>query len=136
MSAKESPRCIFGDLNGIVKMDVAIKLNFNGDLESGYVAKSFLIPGGSIYHAKSSRGVRGINVVVAEVDSLKKGESTSYCLHTFEGLEPMEMENLDGENASKLYNEWYEQVMQVVNPKFKVTPNELRKKLKELSKNQ
>lgn len=134
MSIKESPRVIFGDLNGIVKMDVAIKLNFNGDRESGYVAKSFLIPGGSIYHAKSPGG---INIVVAEVHPCKKGKSMGLYFRTFEGLEPMEMDNLDDrEKASELYNRWHEQVMQVVDPKFRVTPDELRKKLEELSKNQ
>lgn len=133
MSGKESPRCIFGDSSGIVKMDVAVKLNFNGDIESGYVAKSFLIPGGNIYHAKS---FKGINIVVAEVYPRKRGESMSFYFRTFEGLEPMEMDDLDKEKASKLYDGWYEQVMQVVDPKFRVTPDELRKKLEELSRNE
>lgn len=105
MSAKENPEFIFGDSRGIVGMDVAVRLNFDGDRESGDVAESFLIPGGSIYHAKSSRGIRGINVVVAEVRPSKKGRLTSYYLRTFEGLEPMEMENLDKDEASKLYYE-------------------------------
>jgi len=133
MRGKENPRCIFGDLNGIVEMAVAVRLNFNGDIDSGYVATSFIIPGGSIYHAKSSGG---INIVVAEVHPRKKGGSMSFYLRTFEGLEPMEMDNLDRERAIKLHNEWHEQVMQVVDPKFKVTPDKLRKKLEELSKSQ
>lgn len=118
-------RMIFGD---IVKLDIARSLGFNND----GATPSFIvidIGEGEIYH---TRMWNDINIVVASV--ILNGETeTSYFYRTFNGLDPIGMDNLEAEEGKRQYKDWYEKVIQVVSPEFKVAPNELRKKLEELS---
>lgn len=119
------PLTIFADLNGIVDMEVAVGLGFNGDIESGYVAPSFPIPKGHIYHGKPPGGP---NIVVAEIRQSQDKQRQFY-YQTFEGPDPIEMDNMDEIKAREAYNNWYKQIMLTTNPEFAVRPDELRTRL-------
>lgn len=123
-------RAIFGD-SFIVGRDTARILNFNNDgaTPTGFVPRE--IGEGEIYHA-------GIwpdkNIVVASV--VLNGEThPSFYFRTFDGVHPADMDSIrDAQERERLYTEWSGKVFGVVSPEFKVTPEVLREKLEELSR--
>ncbi len=125
---------VFGR-SGVVDIHVAVSLGFNGDEFTGYIAPSFGVPktigNGLIFHAKPW----GENIVVVKV-VLKGEDEPSYYLRTFEGRDPIEMDSLNPEEGKLEYEKFLKNVMQVVNPEFRVTPDELKSRLEELSREQ
>ncbi|MDP4010114.1 MAG: hypothetical protein Q8P53_04015 [Candidatus Shapirobacteria bacterium] len=118
-------RMIFGD---IVNRNIARILGFNNDGATPSFGVTD-IGEGEIYH---TRMWNGINIVVAYV--VLNGETeTSYFFRTFDGLDPIGMDNLEAEEGKRQYKDWCEKVTQVISPEFKVAPNDLREKLEELS---
>jgi hypothetical protein len=118
---------IFGILDYEVA-PIARILGFNNDGTTPSFAVPREIGEGVIYHAKPSGGK---NIVVANAVLSGQNEQ-KYFFRTFDGMDPIEMDNLPREEARSEYEMFMREVVTVVSPEFQVTSNELKKRLEQL----
>lgn len=125
-----SERGIFGGDSPIVDRYTARALGFNNDglTSTGFVPRE--IGTGEIYH-----GViwSDKNIVVASAVLHGETEPSLY-LRVFDGMQPTDMDHIkDAKERERLYAEWNAKVFGICSPEFKVTPEVLRERLRELA---
>lgn len=113
---------------GEIAGDIARRLAFNNDGWTPSFLVSDEMTQGYLYHSKPGEE----NIVVACV-ALNGENSPRLYLRTFKGPDPIEMDDLDSDEAKRQYELFRQNVKGVLNPEFQVYVRELRTRLKKLA---